>query len=215
MSCAQILHKQSSDRARSASAVSTCVYLLIITYSCVFLPISGTERCPQKGVVKQVASKLVRALSEKGLALLVNHGIPECKVHDKRKRAEEREREGGAGAKRGKEEGKRLVLAKREGYIRGICMRRLPLIDRTVADFHHSRMRSITRDHALSQLVAVMDNFCIAPTTEKTRCVARATLCAALALLKLNLGGNSLRESAVKNNLVILLSPCCDLFRVL
>ncbi|XP_066586311.1 uncharacterized protein [Prorops nasuta] len=40
----------------------------------------GTERCPQKGVVKQVASKLVRALSEKGLALLVNHGIPECKM---------------------------------------------------------------------------------------------------------------------------------------
>jgi len=41
---------------------------------------SGTERCPQKGVVKLVASKLLRALSEKGLALLVNHGIPECKV---------------------------------------------------------------------------------------------------------------------------------------
>lgn len=40
----------------------------------------GTERCPQKGVVKQVASKLLRALSEKGLALLVNHGIPECKM---------------------------------------------------------------------------------------------------------------------------------------
>lgn len=40
----------------------------------------GTERCPQKGVVKQVATKLVRALSEKGLALLVNHGIPECKL---------------------------------------------------------------------------------------------------------------------------------------
>ncbi|XP_071630762.1 uncharacterized protein [Temnothorax longispinosus] len=44
------------------------------------LLISGTERCPQKGVVKQVASKLLRALSEKGLALLVNHGIPECKM---------------------------------------------------------------------------------------------------------------------------------------
>lgn len=40
----------------------------------------GTERCPQKGVVKQVASKLLRALSEKGLAFLVNHGIPECKM---------------------------------------------------------------------------------------------------------------------------------------
>ncbi|KAJ8670248.1 hypothetical protein QAD02_001507, partial [Eretmocerus hayati] len=40
----------------------------------------GTERCPQKGVVKQVASKLVQALSEKGFALLVNHGIPDCKL---------------------------------------------------------------------------------------------------------------------------------------
>ncbi|XP_063985959.1 uncharacterized protein LOC135167043 [Diachasmimorpha longicaudata] len=40
----------------------------------------GTERCPQKGVVKQVATKLVKALSEKGLALLVNHGIPDCKM---------------------------------------------------------------------------------------------------------------------------------------
>ncbi|KAF7991610.1 hypothetical protein HCN44_008981 [Aphidius gifuensis] len=40
----------------------------------------GTERCPQKGVLKQVASKLVRALSEKGAAFLVNHGIPECKI---------------------------------------------------------------------------------------------------------------------------------------
>ncbi|XP_012276000.1 UPF0676 protein C1494.01 [Orussus abietinus] len=40
----------------------------------------GTEANPQKGVVKQVAAKLVRALSEKGLALLVNHGIPECKM---------------------------------------------------------------------------------------------------------------------------------------
>lgn len=40
----------------------------------------GTERCPQKSVVKQVGSKLVQALSEKGLALLVNHGIPDCKL---------------------------------------------------------------------------------------------------------------------------------------
>ncbi|XP_014218523.1 probable 2-oxoglutarate-dependent dioxygenase At3g49630 [Copidosoma floridanum] len=40
----------------------------------------GTERCPQKGVVKQVATKLAEALSEKGLALLVNHGIPDCKL---------------------------------------------------------------------------------------------------------------------------------------
>ncbi|XP_046597590.1 codeine O-demethylase isoform X3 [Neodiprion lecontei] len=40
----------------------------------------GTERCPQKGVVKQVAPKLLKALSERGLALLVNHGIPDCKL---------------------------------------------------------------------------------------------------------------------------------------
>lgn len=45
-----------------------------------FFSLSGTERCPQKAVVKQVGSKLVQALSEKGLALLVNHGIPDCKV---------------------------------------------------------------------------------------------------------------------------------------
>lgn len=54
-------------------------FLRFFSYSFRFIPL-GTERCPQKGVVKQVSSKLVRALSEKGLALLVNHGIPECKV---------------------------------------------------------------------------------------------------------------------------------------
>ncbi|KAK0182009.1 hypothetical protein PV327_000183 [Microctonus hyperodae] len=39
-----------------------------------------TEQCPQKRVVKQVATKLLRALSEKGLALLVNHGVPDYKM---------------------------------------------------------------------------------------------------------------------------------------
>ncbi|XP_054011663.1 uncharacterized protein LOC128894171 [Hylaeus anthracinus] len=71
--------------------MSCCTSAPIVTQTCETLlskcevPIidlahMGTERCPQKGVVKQVASKLVRALSEKGLALLVNHGIPECKM---------------------------------------------------------------------------------------------------------------------------------------
>ncbi|XP_031774053.1 UPF0676 protein C1494.01 isoform X2 [Apis florea] len=71
--------------------MSCCTSAPIVTQTCETLlskceiPIidlahMGTERCPQKGVVKQVSSKLVRALSEKGLALLVNHGIPECKM---------------------------------------------------------------------------------------------------------------------------------------
>lgn len=71
--------------------MSCCISAPIVTQTCETLlskcevPIidlahMGTERCPQKGVVKQVASKLLRALSEKGLALLVNHGIPECKM---------------------------------------------------------------------------------------------------------------------------------------
>lgn len=71
--------------------MSCCTSAPIVTQTCETLlskcevPIidlahMGTERCPQKGVVKQVASKLLRALSEKGLALLVNHGIPECKM---------------------------------------------------------------------------------------------------------------------------------------
>lgn len=71
--------------------MSCCTSAPIVTKTCETLlskcevPIidlahMGTERCPQKGVVKQVATKLVRALSEKGLALLVNHGIPECKL---------------------------------------------------------------------------------------------------------------------------------------
>ncbi|XP_032676429.1 UPF0676 protein C1494.01 [Odontomachus brunneus] len=71
--------------------MSCCTSAPIVTQTCETLlskceiPIidlahMGTEICPQKGVVKQVASKLLRALSEKGLALLVNHGIPECKM---------------------------------------------------------------------------------------------------------------------------------------
>ncbi|XP_020286957.1 UPF0676 protein C1494.01 [Pseudomyrmex gracilis] len=77
--------------SREEGKTSWCTSAPLITQTCETLlskceiPIidlahMGTERCPQKGVVKQVASKLVRALSEKGLALLVNHGIPECKL---------------------------------------------------------------------------------------------------------------------------------------
>ncbi|KYM85421.1 hypothetical protein ALC53_04664 [Atta colombica] len=71
--------------------MSYCTNAPMVTHTCETLlskceiPIidlahMGTERCPQKGVVKLVASKLLRALSEKGLALLVNHGIPEWKM---------------------------------------------------------------------------------------------------------------------------------------
>jgi hypothetical protein len=41
---------------------------------------SGTVDAPCKSTVRRVAAQLHRALSEKGLALLVNHGIPEDKV---------------------------------------------------------------------------------------------------------------------------------------
>lgn len=41
---------------------------------------SGTEECPIRSVVNRVGGQLFRALSEKGVALLVNHGIPEEKV---------------------------------------------------------------------------------------------------------------------------------------
>lgn len=40
----------------------------------------GTEEVPVKSVVNRVASQLHRAMSERGLAVLVNHGIPEEKV---------------------------------------------------------------------------------------------------------------------------------------
>ena len=42
--------------------------------------ISGTDECPVKSVVNRVASQLQKALHEKGLAFLVNHGISEEKV---------------------------------------------------------------------------------------------------------------------------------------
>lgn len=40
----------------------------------------GTEECPIRSVVNRVGGQLFRALSEKGVALLVNHGIPEEKI---------------------------------------------------------------------------------------------------------------------------------------
>lgn len=40
----------------------------------------GTEECPKKSVVNRVASQLQKALREKGIAFLVNHGISEEKV---------------------------------------------------------------------------------------------------------------------------------------
>nr|XP_019539144.2 UPF0676 protein C1494.01-like [Aedes albopictus] len=40
----------------------------------------GTEECPIRSVVNRVGSQLVRALTEKGVALLVNHGIAEDKI---------------------------------------------------------------------------------------------------------------------------------------
>ncbi|XP_055712833.1 uncharacterized protein LOC129807525 [Phlebotomus papatasi] len=41
----------------------------------------GTEEVPVKSVVNRVASQLHRAMSERGLAVLVNHGIPEEKLN--------------------------------------------------------------------------------------------------------------------------------------
>ncbi|XP_053685493.1 uncharacterized protein LOC128735047 [Sabethes cyaneus] len=40
----------------------------------------GTEECPIRSVVFRVGGQLLRALSEKGVALLVNHGIAEEKI---------------------------------------------------------------------------------------------------------------------------------------
>lgn len=40
----------------------------------------GTEECPVKSVVNRVAVQLAKALQNKGMALLVNHGISEEKV---------------------------------------------------------------------------------------------------------------------------------------
>jgi hypothetical protein len=53
--------------------------LCIITQGTLCCP-SGTVDVPCKSTVRRVAAQLHRALSEKGLALLVNHGIPEDKV---------------------------------------------------------------------------------------------------------------------------------------
>jgi hypothetical protein len=43
-------------------------------------PEEGTEECPVKSVVNRVAVQLAKALQNKGMALLVNHGISEEKV---------------------------------------------------------------------------------------------------------------------------------------
>lgn len=40
----------------------------------------GIEECPIRSVVNRVGGQLFRALTEKGVALLVNHGIPEEKI---------------------------------------------------------------------------------------------------------------------------------------
>lgn len=40
----------------------------------------GTEEFPKKSVVNRVAGQLQKALHEKGIAFLVNHGISEEKV---------------------------------------------------------------------------------------------------------------------------------------
>lgn len=45
-----------------------------------FSVVSGTDTCPMKTVVRRIGQQLVTALSTKGLALLVNHGIAEEKV---------------------------------------------------------------------------------------------------------------------------------------
>lgn len=41
---------------------------------------AGTEEIPKKSVVNRVASQMQKALREKGIAFLVNHGISEEKV---------------------------------------------------------------------------------------------------------------------------------------
>lgn len=48
-----------------------------------FYPIcTGTDEFPTKSVVNRVATQLQKALHEKGIAFLVNHGISEEKVSD-------------------------------------------------------------------------------------------------------------------------------------
>lgn len=42
--------------------------------------VTGTDTCPMKSVVRRIGQQLFTALSEKGIAVLVNHGIAEEKV---------------------------------------------------------------------------------------------------------------------------------------
>lgn len=42
--------------------------------------VSGTDVCPMKSVVRRIGQQLFAALSEKGIAVLVNHGIADEKV---------------------------------------------------------------------------------------------------------------------------------------
>lgn len=45
-----------------------------------YLSTKGTDECPVRSVVNRVAVQLAKALQNKGMALLVNHGISEEKV---------------------------------------------------------------------------------------------------------------------------------------
>lgn len=45
-----------------------------------YLLFIGTEEVPKKSVVNRVATQLQKAMREKGIAFLVNHGISEEKV---------------------------------------------------------------------------------------------------------------------------------------
>ena len=40
----------------------------------------GTDDCPVKSVLNRVATQLQKAINDKGIAFLVNHGISEDKV---------------------------------------------------------------------------------------------------------------------------------------
>lgn len=54
-----------------------CEILICVVFLHLF---AGTEEIPKKSVVNRVASQLQKALREKGIAFLVNHGISEEKV---------------------------------------------------------------------------------------------------------------------------------------
>lgn len=43
-------------------------------------PLPGIEECPVRSVVNRVAGQLKKAFSDKGMAILVNHGIPDEKL---------------------------------------------------------------------------------------------------------------------------------------